>query len=118
MVYRHISIMLMYILYTIKQKPCLKITCLYLFIERGSHLKNRDVQIVNYQYISTFTCMALIYVRCATLIAKGMNTIIFWYVDHSERNENCTWKYTITQSQAYTNLSISFALRIREHNVA
>ena len=31
----------------------------------------------NYQYISTFTCMTLIYVRCATLIAKVMNTIIF-----------------------------------------
>ena len=44
--------------------------------ERISLIKNIDVQIVDYQYINIFTCMTLIYVHCATLIAKVMNTII------------------------------------------
>ena len=41
-------------------------------------------------YISTFTCMTLIYIRCATLIAKVIHTIILLYVNFSVRNENCT----------------------------
>ena len=41
------------------------------------HQQNIDVQIVNNQYISKFTCMTLIYVLCATLISKVMNIITF-----------------------------------------
>ena len=68
----------------------LKNTSLCLIPETGYYKQNIDVQIVKYQYISKFTCMALIYVFCATLIAKVMDTIIFLYVHLSEKNKNCT----------------------------
>ena len=82
--------------------------------ERGFHKQNIDVQIVNYQYICTFTCMSQICVLGATLITKVMNTTILWYIKFFRKDRDLYLKryyYTTPSIDKFVNLFCSMNKR-------